>query len=62
MSKTAPCKDGQRHEWAFVRNKNVITSFDVDGEEIGTRVSIRGVYKCAVCGARKYGVKRDVQQ
>lgn len=45
-----PCIDGKRHKWTFIRNETTTS-----GTLRTVRVSLKGVYRCEVCGKAKLG-------
>lgn len=49
----APCTNGPRHKWEFVKNVNV-GSMSVTARGTVGRFSLKGLYRCA-CGAKKHG-------
>lgn len=47
------CTEGKRHTWKFIRNCTLRTQ-----TYHAASFTSKGVYKCSVCGERKYGTYR----
>lgn len=55
MSKVKPCAEGRKHKWEWVRNR-IVASLRITAASF----TLRGLYKCSVCGDSKYGEYRHV--
>lgn len=52
--KMKPCLGGMKHKWTFmgnVQNQRI----SISGTHSSVQMSLKGSYKCHLCGARKQG-------